>query len=164
MFLKYIELCTATSLTKFTAVHTRNVPIIVDTLIKLPPVKWIELLFMEYDDGVNYRRSSALVKLFESYAALLLLNQKLRSVWFHYCDFITDDVLEALTQIETIQAVGVSGTNSLPSEKSFRHFLRKTRHHLIKIFLKDIDYVNDDILDMFCPMENLEIIMLGENT
>ena len=54
-FLKPIESCIPASLTKFEVVSTPNVPMIVDTVIKLPPVKWIELTYIQYGNGYNDR-------------------------------------------------------------------------------------------------------------
>ena len=57
----------------------------------------------------------------------------------------------------------MSGAATLPSKTSFRYFFRKSGHHLTKICLDGIDYVDDDMLDIFAEMEKLETVELTFN-
>ncbi|KAG2209686.1 hypothetical protein INT45_002991 [Circinella minor] len=160
MFLQSIKLCTSTSLLLFSAVCTPNIPMIADRLMKLPPVENIELTLIKYDDGNEYLRSSAMIQLFNYYAAFSPLDQTFSKIWFEYCDFITDDVLDSLTHIKTIKRVYFSGTCTVPSHKHFLAFLRKMSHQLTEVMFVDIDHIGDDVLNLLCKMEHLETITL----
>ena len=164
MYLESIKFCTSTSLKRFAAVSAPNIPIIVDTLMKLPPVEHIEFFYVEYDDDNNYERSLALVELLETYAALPPFKQTLHTIWFGYCDFITNDVLDTITQIKTIKIVYFTGTCTVPSHESFLLFLQKIGHQLIEVMFVNIDHIGDDVLNLLCEMEHLETITLDRIT
>ena len=163
-FLRSIESCTASSLIYFAAVDTPNISLVINTLIKLPPIGEMKLSHMEYNDGSNNGRSSAMIRLLKSYAALPPLKQKFHTIWFDYCDFITDDVIDNLTQIATLKTVNFSGTCTIPSKESFRYFLQKMSHRLVEANLTDIDHVDDDVLNLLCEMECLGTVKLEKIT
>ena len=163
-FLRSIESCTVSPLIHFAAVDTPNISMIINTLMKLPPLEDLKLSHMEYNDGYNNQRSSAMIQLFKSYAALPPLKQTFNTIWFEYCDFITEGVLDSLTQITTLKTVNFSGACSVPSRESFRHFLQKVGHRLVEATLVDIDHVGDDVLSIICEMELLETVKLDKIT
>ncbi|KAG2210730.1 hypothetical protein INT45_000349, partial [Circinella minor] len=164
MFLKSIKLCAATSLEMFSVVCTPNIPMIVDTLMNAPPMDELNFSRIEYDDGNKYRRASAIVQLFKYYSELSSLDKTLRNIMFYYCDFITDDVLDILSQIKTIVYVRFTGTCTIPSHESLLVFLEKMGHQLTRVLFEDIDHIGDDVLDLLCKMEYLENITLEKIT
>ncbi|KAI7847050.1 hypothetical protein BDC45DRAFT_576259 [Circinella umbellata] len=162
MLLQSLKLCTTTPLRLFSAVSSPHIPMIADALVKLPPVENIELCHTKYDDGNKGRQSSAIVQLFNYYAAFSPLDQTFSKIWFEYCDFITDDVLDSLTQIKTIQRVYFSGTCTVPSHESLLVFLQKMSHQLTDVMFVDINHIGDDALNLLCKMEHLEKLSLEQ--
>ncbi|KAG2215470.1 hypothetical protein INT45_012791 [Circinella minor] len=160
MFLQSIKSCVATSLRMFSAVDKPNIPMIVNTLIKSLPVEILSFSHARFDDGNEYQRSSAIVQLFKYYAELSPSEKTLKEIWFNYCDFVTDDVLDILTEIKTITRVNFTGKCTVPSDGSFLIFLQKMGHHLTEVMFADINHIGDDVLNVLCKMEHLKTVTL----
>ncbi|KAI9250430.1 hypothetical protein BDA99DRAFT_575361 [Phascolomyces articulosus] len=164
MILESITSGKSTSLQLFSARETPNIPMIVNTLICLPPVEQLELLYIQYDDdGANEQRSAALVRLFQYYAALPPEEQNLHKVQFDHCSFITDQVLFALAQIQSLRTIDFAGSCTISSPKILKEFLDKVSDHLVKVIFSGIDIINDDILDALGSMEHLGNLELSDN-
>ncbi|KAG2221550.1 hypothetical protein INT45_004544 [Circinella minor] len=133
LFLSSIE-SSHSSLKTFEAIDSFNIPAIVDTLIKIPPVQKLKFLFcdpkakyntfqyyfgdedqQQQQDDVTAEQS--MVQLFKSYASFcnnphLSLSigcdnstRVLETVSFKRCKFITDNVLDALAEIKTLKVL-----------------------------------------------------------
>ncbi|KAI9246689.1 hypothetical protein BDA99DRAFT_565401 [Phascolomyces articulosus] len=164
MILESITSSKSTPLQLFSVKETPNIPMIANTLICLPPVEQLELLYIQYDDdGANEQQSAALVRLFQYYAALRPEEQNLHKVQFDHCSFITDQVLFALAQIQSLRTIDFAGSCTISSPKILKEFLGKVSDHLVEVIFSDIDIINDDILDALGSMEHLGNLELYDN-
>ncbi|KAI9246731.1 hypothetical protein BDA99DRAFT_526806, partial [Phascolomyces articulosus] len=102
MFLKPISSCKTPFELFSVANNTPNIPMIVDTLIHLPPVEILEFMGAEYDE----EQSTALVRLFDYYASFPPEEKKtLHTIRFRYFHFMTDQVLLALSRVASLRTI-----------------------------------------------------------
>ncbi|KAI9243285.1 hypothetical protein BDA99DRAFT_334665 [Phascolomyces articulosus] len=161
MFLESISRCKTTSLMSFSAFETPNIPMMVDTLIHLPPVEKLKVSGIIYNDSDNKHRSAALVHLFQDYASRPPKDQKLHDVGFENCNIITDQVMMALARLESLKTIRFLGVYTIQSAKVLKEFLGKARVVSIN-FSRIPEVVDDDILDQLAHMEHLEELSLEE--
>ena len=172
VFRQALESCT--SLKELNMVDVSDLGKFVDTLVTLPPLESFSLSNILDADGGD----QALIKLFKAYAknhmspvtttrlsSLLPSQQRKKFSKFtcNYCaDIITNDVLNALCELETIKVLTFSGTWTIPSETSLQNCLNKMSNQLVEITLIKIDYVDDNILEILSKMDQLETVYMKD--
>ncbi|KAI9259630.1 hypothetical protein BDA99DRAFT_513757 [Phascolomyces articulosus] len=148
-----------------------DIPSITRTLMELPPLESLELTNIEIDNDNEDAKETAvqcLVQLFKYYAASSDPKKKLKMVAFEDTHFVSDDVLDALANIETLNELKFHGTNNFTSQELKKFFSKlkaqNTGAQITKLKLSDLDDLIDSdstLLDLVSTMDGLETLYLN---
>ncbi|KAI7853254.1 hypothetical protein BDC45DRAFT_606809 [Circinella umbellata] len=155
----------------FESVETYDLPAVMDTLISLRPS--LETLrfkdvYIEDNDQKNGMTSHSMVRLLNEYATTSLSEfntaKNLRIVMFENCQFISDDVLDALANIRTIQGLSFGGQSNI-TPQGFKNFfikLKKQNVQITKLKFDKMEHLVDTktLLNIINTMEGLEGLQL----
>ncbi|KAG2215969.1 hypothetical protein INT45_001285 [Circinella minor] len=163
----------APSLTYFESVETFDLSAVVDTLInshqQLETLAFSHV-YLRHNDEENTLDTESWIRLFNEYATTSLpgpnTTRKLRNVMFEYCHNISDDVLDALANIKTIECVGFKGISRI-TRRGFKDFfikLNKQNVQITKFILGNMEELPDrdtifnhhTLLDIISLMNELE--------
>ncbi|KAI7852875.1 hypothetical protein BDC45DRAFT_570773 [Circinella umbellata] len=163
------------SLKYFKLVRTSDLSTVVDALINSQQM--LETLGFTYiwhfgwdseNDQENTLATQCLVRLFNEYAATSLAGfitaKKLRNVIFDYCCYVSDDVLDVLSNIKTIEGLSFLGRSKITPQgfKDFFIKLKKQNVRITNLKLGGIEGMVDSnmLLDIINSTEYLESLHL----
>ncbi|KAI7849724.1 hypothetical protein BDC45DRAFT_560693 [Circinella umbellata] len=172
LLLNSIEL-SHSSLKTFEAIDSFNIPAIVDALIKIPPVQKLKFFcrnpqvkyytFQYYfgDEDQQQQQDDitagqSMVRLFKSYASSCNnpcpsfsmgcdnSTSVLETVSFRKCNFITDNVLDALAEVKTLKVLEFEeiDTDDKMTSQGFKSFLIKLGQNT-KVAILKLDQMNN---------------------
>ncbi|KAI9252819.1 hypothetical protein BDA99DRAFT_540815 [Phascolomyces articulosus] len=122
---------------QFNSIQSSNIPAIVDALIELPPVQYLKLSCSTHTELSDRKHAAeALLQLFKYYATASTTNsnqQQFEKFTFEYCDFISDEALDALADIKTLKELCITDNSPMISFQGFNQFLLKVKKNNIPI-------------------------------
>ncbi|KAI9265109.1 hypothetical protein BDA99DRAFT_536598 [Phascolomyces articulosus] len=154
----------STKLTNLTVVAPYNVNTLVNTLIDMQPLSYINI-----SDPLH--NSTTLHHLFKKYATDITTRQRitgqqqeirsLESITLQHSSAISDDVLASLGEIKTLRRVGLQNLRSITMNGA-RQFIYQLSHQLVYIRFSEIKAINDLVIVCLADIYPLEIIIFSE--
>ncbi|KAI8150429.1 hypothetical protein BJV82DRAFT_587168 [Fennellomyces sp. T-0311] len=154
-FLQSISKCT--SLTHFEAQNTTLTTAVTEALLALPPPETFVLAYT-YDGSETL---TGLTRLFKKYAELPGTQQNLQSVHLQNSDVVSDEVLVALAQIQTLKEVTLCGLDGI-TQGGIHKFFEAISKDVSSIQLLELRTVADSHLISLARIRNLTYINLDD--
>ncbi|KAI8143355.1 hypothetical protein BJV82DRAFT_612435 [Fennellomyces sp. T-0311] len=95
------SLSSCTTLSHLTVVKSHNLPSLIEPLLALPRLVYLNLSHITAAAGGG----GCLLRLFNAYATDSTSGQPFESIRLRYCDAVTDEVLDALSNITTLKEI-----------------------------------------------------------
>ncbi|KAI9259643.1 hypothetical protein BDA99DRAFT_98380 [Phascolomyces articulosus] len=153
-------------LSSVTTLNIHDIKPLVDTLVKIPPVSYLAVQYVESDCNTE-----SLVRLFNYYAqestalaptaAQQQASPRLQSIVLRSCQKLTHPVLSSLAQIMSLQNVTLEDLSMITTD-DLHKFLKSLSASVFKISFIKMDCVTDDVLVVLSQLKNILYLHLDE--
>ncbi|KAG2225700.1 hypothetical protein INT45_012172 [Circinella minor] len=129
---------------------------LIETLMIMPP-----LLTLKFWDVNSITGRSSLIRLFERYArAVKKSHLTLNQAYFGFCDIISDEILSALTAINTLQKITFRQLINV-SGGGINSMFDKLKSQLTYVSLENMNSITDDTIIVIGSLKKLNYLNLS---